>query len=102
MAPLLPAATLQRPKVGFVPPERSWQRQMAQKVRQLLLGQHARSRDLFQPAYIESKLAEHESGQADHRRLIWSLICLEWWSRFVQGDERPVNEPRWQPSGVAA
>lgn len=101
MAPLLPAATLQRPKVGFVPPERSWQRQTAQQVRQLLLAPRARSRDLFQPVYIESKLTEHERGQADHRRLIWSLICLEWWSRFVQ-DKETLAGAIAQPVGAAA
>ena len=102
MAPLLPVATLQRPKVGFVPPERSWQRQMAQQVRQLLLGPGARSRDLFQPAYIESKLTEHAQGQADHRRLIWSLMCLEWWSRFMQDGEKAIPEPSRQPFRMAA
>jgi len=100
MAPLLPAETLQRPKVGFTPPERSWQRSSSEAVRQLVLGPRAIQRGIFQPAYVARMLEAHERGEADHHRLVWSLMCFEWWNRFVQDGEVPSNFSPCEPVEV--
>ena len=35
-------------------------------------------------------LDEHSAGRANHRLLIWSLLCFEWWNRLFIDGERPT------------
>jgi len=85
---------LTRPKTGFTPPDASWYRthHMA-RIRDELLGRHALARDYFRPTYLKKILDEHATGQANHRFLIWSLLCFEWWNRlFLEGEPLPDVE----------
>jgi asparagine synthase (glutamine-hydrolysing) len=88
MAGLLPAAILGKKKQGFSPPDESWYRGSTMAyIRSLLLDPRTLSRGYFAPAYIERVLAEHLEGRVNHRLLIWSLLCFEWWNRlFIDGD----------------
>ena len=84
---LLPDALVAKRKQGFSPPDRTWYRgQNLSYVREVLLDSSALGRDLFRPARVEQVIEQHSRGEADHRLLIWSLLCLEWWHRLFVDD----------------
>ncbi|MBW2307188.1 MAG: asparagine synthase (glutamine-hydrolyzing) [Deltaproteobacteria bacterium] len=89
MRPLLPEETLVRKKQGFTPPDRSWflLPDTWSYLRGMLLSKRATERGYFKRSGIERILEEHASGKRNHRFLIWSLVCFEWWNRlFVDGE----------------
>jgi asparagine synthase (glutamine-hydrolysing) len=88
MAGLLPPAILGKKKQGFSPPDESWYRGSTMEyIRSILLDPRTLSRGYFAPTYVERVLAEHLEGRVNHRLLIWSLLCFEWWNRlFIDGD----------------
>jgi asparagine synthase (glutamine-hydrolysing) len=88
MRGLLPSEILDKPKQGFSPPDESWYRGPSMEdLRALLLDPRTLDRGYFEPAFVRSVLDEHRAGRRNHRLLIWSLICFEWWNRlFVDGD----------------
>jgi asparagine synthase (glutamine-hydrolysing) len=88
MEPLLPAEIIEKRKQGFSPPDRSWYRGPTMDyIRELLLDPRSLDRGYFQPPYVKRVLEEHLEGRVNHRLLIWSLLCFEWWNRlFMDGD----------------
>ncbi len=89
-ARLLPPEVVRKPKWGFVVPVDHWIRGEAQPlVREVLLGETARARGLFNPDVVERVLQEHCRGAVGHKHRLWSLFCLELWFRmFVDGSLR--------------
>ena len=78
----LPDEILARGKKGFgVPVSRWFREELRVPARDLLLDDTARARGLFRPAAVESLLAAHVSGRADHGAQLWSLLMLELWQR---------------------
>jgi asparagine synthase (glutamine-hydrolysing) len=98
MRGLIPDEILVARKQGFAPPEDTWFRKdLAPYFRDLIDGSRARSRGLFNAASVQTILDDHVSGARNHKKVIWSLACLEQWQRtFIDGD-RPV--PSWSPNG---
>lgn len=95
MAPLLPAETTSRKKTGFSAPDASWFRgESIDYVNRLLRAPSASIYEFVQPRYVNNILDEHESGRENHRLLIWSLLCFEWWCRIYLGigDQSDVEE----------
>src|SRR6185312_15884649 len=83
MAPLLPPEVMARPKQGFSAPEGSWYRgENAAYVRDFLLGADLVSAEFIDPAFVQRIVQEHIEGAANHRLLIWSFLCFEWWCRI--------------------
>ena len=83
MKGLLPDETLQRRKQGFTPPDQSWySNESLIYVKDLILGERAGKRDYFNPKEIERILEQHLKGVKNHRFLLWSLMCFEWWNRI--------------------
>lgn len=82
---LLPDAIVERPKQGFSPPDGHWYRTTQ--------SGWVESRLLDSPIHayvrrdaVERVLREHAGG-ADHRLLLWSLLCLDaWCRRFLTPD----------------
>lgn len=93
----LPAEVIERKKQGFPMPLSIWFRREARAfVHDLLAPDVLRRRGLFEPAFVEHLLREHESGFADHGSLIWSLLSIELWHRlFIDqpGGGRPPALP---------
>jgi asparagine synthase (glutamine-hydrolysing) len=86
---LLPEALVRKPKQGFSPPDRTWYKgRNLQYVREILLDQTTLSRGIFRPSFIERTIDEHTHGRTDHRLLIWSLLCAEWWQRVFVDSTR--------------
>jgi len=104
MRGLIPDAILARPKTGFTPPDSSWYRLYhMDRIRALLLGPRALARDYFRPAALARVLDEHAAGTANHRMLIWSLLCFEWWNRlFLDGEPLPAADALDSPAVGAA
>jgi asparagine synthase (glutamine-hydrolysing) len=92
----LPPALVDKRKQGFSPPDRTWYRgSNLRYVREILLDSGTLSRGVIKPSYIKRVIAEHASGRADHRLLIWSLLSLEWWHRlFVDSAPRTAKPLR--------
>lgn len=80
--PLLPSYVWDRPKQGFSAPDASWFRgESIDYVNRLLRDPRARIFEFVEPAYVTAVLDAHTSGRVNHRLLIWSFICFEWWLR---------------------
>jgi asparagine synthase (glutamine-hydrolysing) len=79
---LLPAAILDRPKVGFRVPVNEWFRgPMRAYLQQHLLDEGSLSRSLFARAPLEALVTEHLAGAQNHEKTLWCLLNLELWKR---------------------
>ncbi len=91
--PWMPDVIVEKPKMGFGPPDASWYRGALRGwIAQELAEKNIRSRGIFQPAYVRRTLDEHFSGRHNHVTRIWTLLSLESWfrgsARLVGGSER--------------
>jgi asparagine synthase (glutamine-hydrolysing) len=87
VAPLLPAATLQKPKQGFAVPIETWFRGRALPyLEATLFDSRTRSRGLWRESAVRKLLRIHQSGRTDHSLLLWALLCLELWQRQLLDD----------------
>lgn len=78
MRDILPAAILNRRKVGFRVPVSRWlQAGLKDYVHDHLLGLSSRTRTLYQRPVLEKILHQHQSGQLNHEKLIWMLLSFE-------------------------
>lgn len=83
---VLPDSIIDRKKHGFGVPLGAWLRKDISLVKDLLLSDKARQRKLLNIATVEGYIREHESGQRDHNRILWTLLTLEMWHRvFIEG-----------------
>ena len=89
MSSIIPEQTLNRKKQGFSAPDESWYRgENFEYVKNLLLNKKAVSSEFINPQYIKTILDEHSEKNINHRLLIWSFICFEWWCRiFLNGEK---------------
>jgi len=78
---LLPDSIIDRKKHGFGVPLGAWLHKDSQPVRDILLSQTARQRGLMNMAVVERLITEHETGQRDHNRQLWTLLTIEDWHR---------------------
>lgn len=77
-------------KQGFSAPDASWFKgESIDYIRNLLFDRRARIYDYIQPETAQSLMNEHFSGRENHRLLIWSLLCFEWWCRTFLEGQRP-------------
>jgi len=82
MRRVLPAAILERPKIGFRVPVNEWFRgSMRGYLTDHLLGGESRTRDYYRPQALRGYVEEHTSGRQNHEKLLWSLLSLEIWHR---------------------
>lgn len=82
MRRVLPAAILDRPKVGFRVPVNEWFRDtMRGYLLEHLTGKDSVTRAYYDPAVLSTYLDEHLEGRQNHEKLLWSLLTLEIWHR---------------------
>jgi asparagine synthase (glutamine-hydrolysing) len=86
---ILPDKVINRRKQGFTPPEATWMRTSSRAwIESVLLSNRSLERGLFERHTVERIIADHMSGEANHRFLLWSLLCIEWAHRlFFEGDD---------------
>ncbi len=93
MRGLLPDAVLERRKQGFTPPDGTWYKgPLLAFVRDLVVGDRALDRGFFRRAALEKIFDDHLNDRRDHRFLLWSLMCFEWWNRLFV-DREPLPAP---------
>jgi asparagine synthase (glutamine-hydrolysing) len=101
MSGLLPEEILEKRKQGFSPPDESWYRSHSMgEIRRLLLEPRALERGYFEPLFVRRVLDEHRAGRRNHRLLIWSLICFEWWNRLFIDGESTARHRAWHAATV--
>ena len=88
MKGLLPAAILDRPKMGFPVPIGAWFRGAYTSVLdEYVLSERAAARGLFDSQFVRSLVTQHQQGQANHSERLWALVNLEmWFRRFIDGE----------------
>src|SRR6266436_3482324 len=88
---LLPPEIIRRKKKGFPMPVSLWFRKEARSfLRDILSPSTLQRRGLFNPAFVEKLLSEHENGFADHGSLLGGLLSIELWQRvFMDSQKRP-------------
>jgi asparagine synthase (glutamine-hydrolysing) len=78
----LPAKVIDRKKAGFPMPFSLWFRNECRPfVHDLLSPALLKRRGLFNPAYVQTLLNEHDAGTSDHGQLLWGLLSVELWHR---------------------
>jgi len=88
MKGFLPDEILTRAKMGFPVPIGRWFRgPFRMLLDEYVLGARPAARELFDPAYVRTLVAQHERGQGDHSERLWSLVNFEMWQRlFLDGE----------------
>jgi asparagine synthase (glutamine-hydrolysing) len=76
----LPASILARPKKGFGIPVASWLRgPLAPLMNDLLGRERLKRQGIFRPDEVARRIAEHQSGEHDHRKPLWTLLIFQLW-----------------------
>jgi asparagine synthase (glutamine-hydrolysing) len=79
---LLPPGLADRRKAGFAVPLGAWfQTDLADLLRETLLGDRARRRGLFAPEFLGRIVHEQIAGRRDWSSRLWALLWLELWFR---------------------
>ena len=82
MKRLLPAAILQRPKVGFRVPVNEWfQGSMREYLYEHLKSASSLTAGYYQTAMLDKIFTDHVTGRQNHEKLLWSMLNLEIWHR---------------------
>jgi asparagine synthase (glutamine-hydrolysing) len=89
----LPHDILYRPKQGFVLPLARWFRgPLAEHVRLIATGTRLIETGLFNRAYLQSLVEQHQSGRWDHSRALWSLTMFDAFLRRVHDAPVAISE----------
>ena len=90
MEPHVPEECLYRRKMGFSVPVAHWMaHDITDFLRDTLLSQRFRERELMHPAYMKRMIDDHLSGAENHGTRLWSLLCLElWYQTYIDNDGR--------------
>lgn len=80
----LPAEIVDRPKKGFGMPIGRWLRGDLRELGEALLApERLSAQALFTPSEVRRLWHEHQEGQADHRKPLWTLLSFQlWWDRY--------------------
>jgi len=79
---LMPAAHVDRPKMGFGVPIGDWFRgPLGDRFEEIVLAPDAASRDYLDQSAAGALLAAHRSHRAENDGQLWSLLMFELWAR---------------------
>jgi asparagine synthase (glutamine-hydrolysing) len=88
MEPVLPREVLYRRKMGFAVPLARWFRgPLAQRVQDVVGGEHLADTGLFNQAYLCQLASAHRSGASDFSQPLWSLLMFDAFLRKVHAPE---------------
>ncbi|MCC7385732.1 MAG: asparagine synthase (glutamine-hydrolyzing) [Deltaproteobacteria bacterium] len=78
--PWLPREIIERPKKGFGVPVAEWLRgPLREYAAALLAPERLRREGYFSPEGVARLWNEHQSGAADHRKPLWTLLAFQLW-----------------------
>lgn len=82
VSPLIGKNLAYRKKQMFTVPVGDWfKNELRELVQDLLLSNHSRKRELFDPIFVESLVENHVSGRENNTRHIRALMAVEYWCR---------------------
>ena len=77
---LLPEEIVNQPKKGFGIPIHTWLKKDLKSLSEKMLDKKRLKRQgLFNLNYLNQLISEHQSGQEDHRQILWSLLIFQMW-----------------------
>lgn len=77
---LLPHEILHRKKKGFGIPIAEWLKgRLNPLMHDLLAPERLKEQGLFNAAYVQTLIAEHEKGVASHHKQLWTLLVFQLW-----------------------
>ena len=80
MKDMLPKSILTRPKKGFGIPIAEWLKgRLNPLMHDRLSPDRLKEQGLFEPAYVQTLIAEHEKGIASHHKQLWTLLVFQLW-----------------------
>jgi asparagine synthase (glutamine-hydrolysing) len=80
MKGLLPHEILHRPKKGFGIPIAEWLKgRLNPLLHEMLSPERLKADGLFEPAYIQKLIREHETSTASHHKELWTLLVFQLW-----------------------
>jgi asparagine synthase (glutamine-hydrolysing) len=83
----LPPEITNRPKEGFTPPVADWIRgELRESTEHALLSSDSSVSKLFRREYLQRLFDDHLASKAESTNRIWTLLCLESWSRQFSAD----------------
>ncbi|MDT8363567.1 MAG: amidotransferase 1, exosortase A system-associated [Nitrosomonas sp.] len=89
----LPQTVLYRNKMGFAVPLASWFRgPLRERVRAGLLSDTLADTGIFNMAFIEKMLDQHQSGRSDFSAPIWTLLMFESFLRNTFGENGELSD----------
>ena len=93
LEPYLPDDVLYRKKMGFAVPLSAWFRgPLRERVRASLSGQRLAETGMFDMAYLEKLVDQHQTGGGEHSAVLWSLLMFESFLRQVH-NTAPAQQP---------
>jgi len=83
---LLPATILDRPKKGFGIPIAEWLKgRLNPLMHELLSPERLKDQGLFESAFVQKLIHEHEAGRASHHKQLWTLLVFQlWYDNFLR------------------
>ncbi|HRQ05461.1 MAG TPA: amidotransferase 1, exosortase A system-associated [Nitrosomonas halophila] len=95
LEPYLPHEVLYRNKMGFAVPLASWFRgPLRERVHKALLGKTLADTGIFNMAFIQTMLDQHQSGRRDYSAPIWTLLMFESFLRNIFSQASPASAAR--------
>jgi asparagine synthase (glutamine-hydrolysing) len=93
----VPESLIQRPKMGFGVPLKSWFRnELRSMTEDVLLSQAATQRGYFRKSVIEKLINRHGSGLFDHSYQLYALLVLEIWHLlFIDNRKESLAQGRF-------
>ncbi len=100
----LPADIVDRPKKGFGIPVGAWLRGPLRELAfDLLTSSRIKSDGYFDPKEVARLLREHDTGTADHRKPLWTLLAFQLWhQRFGAGTRASLADAEAEPERPGA
>ena len=93
LRPHLPAAILERRKMGFSVPLAAWLRgPLMARVQDALAAPAFAESGLFDPPAAGRLIAQHRSGRRDHSRIIWALFMFAGFLAQVHGRDASLSD----------
>lgn len=87
---ILPDEVIHRRKQGFTPPDAHSMRHVNRAwMEEMLTGEALKEAGLVNMKEVEALMGEHMSGAANHRFLLWALLCLRGVQEFYMQEQRP-------------
>jgi asparagine synthase (glutamine-hydrolysing) len=78
---LLPKSVVKRPKKGFGIPIAEWLKgKLNSLAHDLLDSDRLKKQGLFNPAFVQNLLREHEQNIASHHKQLWTLLVFQLWN----------------------